>query len=96
MRVVVDSLLKSEFLSIMKKKPRIFQEDVKTRHTAHWNWDYLTWEEIEQRLKEAGVEEDKKTTQNGKPPKKRRSTYGIWIGLGFLAVTALVVLVIFR
>jgi len=44
----------------MKKKPHVIQEDVKTRHTAHWDWDYLTWDEIEYYLKETGVGEDQK------------------------------------
>jgi uncharacterized membrane protein YukC len=80
----------------MKKKPRVYQENVKTRHTAHWDWDYLTWEQIEQRLKEAGVDEDKQIKQNGKLQKDRHSTYGIWIGLGLLIIAALVLAVIFR
>ena len=47
----------------MKKKPRVIQEDVKAKHTAHWDWDYLTWEEIEQRLSEAGIGEDQQTVK---------------------------------
>ena len=74
----------------MKKKPHVIQEDVKTRHTAHWDWDYLTWEEIEQRLKEAGISEDKQFVKNEKSRKKRQLTYSVWIGLGLLIVAMLV------
>ena len=74
----------------MKKKPHVIQEDVKTRHTAHWDWDYLTWEEIEQRLKEAGISENKQFVQNQKLRKKRQITYVVWIGLGLLIVAVLV------
>ena len=74
----------------MKKKPRIIREDVKAKHTAHWDWDYLTWEEIEQRLQEAGISENKQFVQNQKLRKKRQITYGVWIGLGLLIVAVLV------
>ncbi len=74
----------------MKKKPHVIREDVKTRHTAHWDWDYLTWKEIEHRLREAGIGEDKKSVQNKKPRKNRLLTYSVWIGLGLLIVAVLV------
>ena len=80
----------------MKKKRRVYQEEAKTRHTAHWDWDYLSWEEIERRLKEAGVKEEKRTPLIGKIHKKRRATHGIWIGLGLLAVAMLLLWVMIR
>ena len=80
----------------MKRKLRIYQEGVKTRHTAHWDWDYFTWEEIEQQLKEAGVGEVKEIGVNGKTRKIRRSTYGIGFGIGLLIAVALVLVAIFR
>ena len=80
----------------MKKKPRVYQEDVKTRHTAHWDWDYLTWKEIEHRLKEAGVGEDKQITQIGNSRKKQWSMYIIWIVLGLLIVSVLVLVMSLR
>jgi hypothetical protein len=80
----------------MKRKLRIYQEDAKTRHTAHWDWDYLTWEEIEQRLKAAGVGEVKEIRGNGKTRKIRRSTYAIGFGIGLLIVAALVLVAIIR
>jgi uncharacterized membrane protein YukC len=75
----------------MKKKLRVYQEDVKTRHTAHWDWDYLTWEEIEQRLKEAGVEEDQPISNNRMSRKKQWSRHYIWIGVGLLIVAVMVI-----
>ena len=54
----------------MKKKPHVILEDVKTKHTAHWDWDYLTWKEIEQRLSEAGNAEVKQTVNNEKSHNK--------------------------
>ena len=83
-------------LSIMKRKLRIYQEDAKTRHTAHWDWDYLTWEQIEQQLKAAAVGEVKEIRGNGKTRKIRRSTYGIGFGIGLLIVAALVLVAIIR
>ncbi|MGD2015723.1 MAG: hypothetical protein PVH37_18355 [Desulfobacterales bacterium] len=74
----------------MKKKPRVIKETVKTRHTAHWDWDYLTWKEIEQRLGEAGIREDKQRLKNKKSNKKRKLIYALWLGLGLLVVGLLV------
>ena len=80
----------------MKGKLRIYQEDVKTRHTAHWDWDYFTWEEIEQQLNEAGVGEVKEIRTNAKTRKIRWSTYGIGFGVGLLIAAALVLVTIIR
>lgn len=80
----------------MNKKRRVYQEEVKTRHTAHWDWDYLSWEEIERRLKDAGVKTEQQTPPIKKIQKKRRSTYGIWIGLGLLTVAMLLLWVMIR
>ena len=74
----------------MKKKPHVIQEDVKTRHTAHWDWDYLTWKEIEQRLSDAGVGEVSKTVKNEKSSKKRQLVYAVWVGSGLLVIGLLV------
>lgn len=30
-------------------KPRIYQEEAKTRQTSHWDWDYLPVETLEHR-----------------------------------------------
>jgi len=81
---------------MMKRKLRIYQEDVKTRHTAHWDWDYFTWKEIEQRLKKAGVAEAKEFGANGKPREIRRSMCGIGFGLVLLIAAALVLVTIIR
>ena len=32
---------------IRKKKVRVIREDVKERHTSHWDLDYLSREELE-------------------------------------------------
>jgi uncharacterized membrane protein YukC len=74
----------------MKRKPHVFQEDAKTRHTAHWDWDYLTWKEIEQQLSEAGISEDKQIEKNKKSYKKHKLIYAFYIGLGLLVVGLLV------
>jgi hypothetical protein len=78
----------------MKKKPHVIQEDVKTKQTAHWDWDYLTWKEIEQRLSETGIDEDKETVKNEKSSKKRQFMYAVGSGLG-LIIAALLVWVAF-
>lgn len=77
------------------KKKRVYKEDVKTRHTAHWDWDYLTWEEIDHRLKETGIGEDNRISPSAKT-KKRRSIFCILIGLALLIVTVLSIVIIFR
>ena len=30
-----------------EKKKRVYIEDTKARHTTHWDWDYLSREELE-------------------------------------------------
>jgi hypothetical protein len=35
-----------------KRKFKVYQDEVKTRHTSHWDWDYLSTEEIEALLDE--------------------------------------------
>jgi hypothetical protein len=74
----------------MKKKLHVIQEDVKTKHTAHWDWDYLTWKEIEQRLRDAGIGEDQQPVKNEKSIKKRQLVYAVWVGSGLLIVGLLV------
>lgn len=80
----------------MKRKPRVYQEDIKTRHTAHWDWDYLTWKEIEDRLKDAGVDKEKQIAQSVKSHKQRNSTFFIWIGIALVIVTVLVLVLTIR
>ena len=80
----------------MKKKLRVYQEDVKSRHTAHWDWDYLTWEEIENRLREANVGEDRQTKKHGESRSRHRSMKGFWIGLGLLIASVLILAMILR
>ncbi len=80
----------------MKKKLRVYQEDAKTRHTAHWDWDYLSWEEIENHLNEAGIGESPQPSQSVKSRKKQRLGQVIWIGLGLLIVAVLVWVAIWR
>ncbi|MGD8291690.1 MAG: hypothetical protein PVF37_08285 [Desulfobacterales bacterium] len=80
----------------MKKKLRVYKEDAKTRHTAHWDWDYLSWEEIENHLNEAGIGENNQPSQSAKFRKKRRFVPFIWIGLGLLIVVMLMWVAIWR
>lgn len=52
------------------KKFKIYQEEVKERHTSHWDWDYLSTEEIEalmdeQRQREAATRAAAQTGQSG-------------------------------
>ena len=76
----------------MKKKPHIIREDAKAKHTAHWDWDYLTWEEIEQRLSDAGIDDNKQTLKNKNYTKKRKFIYATGVGLGLLIVGLLVLI----
>lgn len=72
-------------MSREKKKPRVYEENVKTRHTAHWDWDYLPWKEIERRLKEAGLNGEERVVQD----RKHRRRYIIWIAFGLLILAGL-------
>jgi hypothetical protein len=74
----------------MKKKLRVYQEDIKAQHTAHWDWDYLTWEEIDQRLKAAGVGQDEQMPPPKAPRKRPGLKRGIWIGIGMLVMAVLI------
>jgi hypothetical protein len=80
-------------MSREQKKPRVYKEDAKTRHTAHWDWDYLPWKEIERRLKEAGVREDERVVRNGKHLGQGRRRYVIWIAFGLLILAGLLLAV---
>ena len=80
----------------MKRKPRVYQEDVKTRHTAHWDWDYLTWKEIEDRLKDAGANKEKQIAQSVKSHKQRNSMFLIWLGIALVVVAVLVLVLMIR
>jgi hypothetical protein len=33
------------------QKTRIYSEDVKTKHTTHWDWDYLTQAQLEEMIR---------------------------------------------
>ena len=35
-----------------RPKPRIYQEDAKTRQTSHWDWDYLPFKTLERLARE--------------------------------------------
>lgn len=52
------------------KKFKIYQDEIKTRHTSHWDWDYLSTEELEalmdeQREREAAAREAVQAGQSG-------------------------------
>ena len=81
---------------MMKRKLRVYQEDVKTQHTDHWDWDYLTWKEIEDRLNDAGVGKEKQIAQTVKSHKQRKSMFGIGVGIGLLVATVLVLVIMIR
>ena len=80
-------------MSREQKKLRVYKEDAKTRHTAHWDWDYLPWKEIERRLKEAGVRKDERVVRNGKHLGQGRRHYVIWIAFGLLILVGLLLAV---
>ena len=76
-RAVVDS---GGDMEPEKKNLKVFKEDVKMQHTAHWDWDYLTHAQIDARLKNAQPE-----TESVEPVQARRRGH-IWIWI----VTAIV------
>jgi len=76
-------------IRIMKKKLRVYQENVKTRHTAHWDWDYLTWQEIEDRLQKKKVAAHQPTNARAMSGHRRRSAHVILFVAGLLAFVAL-------
>lgn len=40
-----------------RRKPAVYEEQVKTAHTTHWDWDYLHREEIDQLFRDRAREE---------------------------------------
>lgn len=49
------------------KKFKIYHDEVKDRHTSHWDWDYLSTEEIEALLDEQRQREAARaTTRTGR------------------------------
>jgi hypothetical protein len=83
-------------MSRERKKPRVYKEDAKTQHTAHWDWDYLPWKEIERRLKQAGVREDERAVPNGKHLRQGRRGSAVWIALGVLILAGVLLAVMIR
>ena len=83
-------------MSRERKKPRVYKEDAKTQHTAHWDLDYLPWKEIERRLKEAGVREDERVDRNGKHLGRRLRMHVIWITFGLLILAGVFLAVMTR
>lgn len=43
--------------STAKERFAVYQEQVKTAHTTHWDWDYLRREDIERLLRERAHQE---------------------------------------
>lgn len=39
-------------MATQKKQWKIYQEEAKTRQTSHWDWDYMSREELEAAMKE--------------------------------------------
>jgi hypothetical protein len=85
-----------ERMSRERKKLRVYKEDVKTQHTAHWDWDYLPWKEIERRLKEAGVHQEESSIRSGKHPKEGRRRTLLWIAFGLILLAGLLLVLMTR
>lgn len=82
-------------MSRENKKLRVYEEDVKTRHTAHWDWDYLPWKEVERRLQEGGIIVEERVAQKGRYiGGGRRRAAVVWIGLGLLILAGVLLAVI--
>jgi len=81
-------------MSREKKNLRVYKEDVKTRHTAHWDWDYLPWKEVERRLQEADIKVEGNVAQNGKYLGEGHRRAVIWIAFGLLILAGLLLAVI--
>ncbi len=51
---------------VNRKKLKIYQEEVKSRHTSHWDWDYLPTQELEAAVKEGDSLQHEKRNDRSK------------------------------
>jgi hypothetical protein len=63
---------------------RVYEEEAKTRRTTHWDWDYLSSEEIDALAEDAGGGGDRGT---GRGAFRRFAAWGA-VAVGILAVIA--------
>ena len=76
-----------------RPKPRVYQEDAKTRQTSHWDWDYLPLKTLERLARERPtVSPDAETRQD---PLNQRRIALICIAVGTLLLTGLLVVLAF-
>jgi hypothetical protein len=54
-----------------KERFAVYQEQVKTAHTTHWDWDYLRREDIERLLRERAHQERARRAPAIPPPSPR-------------------------
>ena len=52
----MNSITKNEKGKSWLRKPRIYQEEAKTRQTSHWDWDYLPVATLERLARDASAD----------------------------------------
>ena len=68
-----------------RPKPRVYQEDAKTRQTSHWDWDYLPLETLERMARERPATSPDGQTRQGPPSQRRLAMVCIAVGALLLA-----------
>lgn len=72
-----------------KKKPRIHYEQVKARHTSHWDWDYMPHSELEKLLQTSESPPDRQHTDPAERIRKiNLLTALIGMALGLAAIVS--------
>lgn len=76
----------SEFkqMPTQKKQWKIYQEEAKTRQTSHWDWDYMSREELEtamkeQRPRDRNQEENSSSVESDKKAGRSTRVSLVWV-----------------
>lgn len=64
----------------MPKQMKLYQEEAKTRHTSHWDWDYMTTAEFNTLMREQQQHRERTEAHS------RRRQRLIQVGAGLLVV----------
>lgn len=76
-----------------RSKPRIYQEEAKTRQTSHWDWDYLPLKTLERIAREK-----RPVSRNGESrqgPANRRQLALVCIAAGALLLAGLLAALVY-
>ncbi len=84
------SLARNEKGKSRVPKPRIYQEEAKTRQTSHWDWDYLPVATLERLARDAAVDPPDGPRPSAALGRQKRAL--ICLAAGILTIVGLLVL----